>query len=175
MNGVEDLKKFIEEEISKKRAKVLVQNTSEPEQLASALWGFVLLNQHPLSWRAMWFMEHLAAENREYARPYLNAIVVAFSSFKFDGQKRSGLKILLMFSVTDYDYEMMLNTAFDLLLSNDEPIAVRMHAMRLLLEIVKLEPELKEELKKSINFIMPYAQKGLLSASSDVLKRLERI
>jgi len=173
MTGRAELIVFIEEEISKKRAELLVQNTSEPEKLAATLWDFVLLNKHPLSWRSMWFLEHLAAENRAVAQPYLNAIVKAFPSFKFDGQKRSAMKILLMFPVKYYDYEMMLNTAFDLLLSNDEPVAVRMFSMRLLFEIVKIEPELKGELKESITFIIPHAQKGLLSAARDVLKRLE--
>ena len=175
MNGKEDLRYFIEEEISKKRAMLLVQNTSEPKKLAAALWDFVLLNEHPVSWRAMWFLEHLGDEDKECLRPYLDAIVDAFPNFKYDGQKRSGLKILLMFPITEFNYAKMLNFCFDLILSHEAPIAVRMFSMRMLLEIVKREPELKGELKESLEFIIPHAQKGLLSAARKTLKALEKV
>lgn len=175
MNNKEDLKDFIEIEISKKRAVILAQNTENPTMLANALWEFVLLNKQPLSWRATWFLEHLGAENKEYVRPYLNSIVKAFPLFKFDGQKRSSLKILLMFSLDDYNYEPMVGRCFDMLLSQYEPMAVRMFCMRFLLKVVKIEPELKGELKESLEFILPHAQKGLLSACRNSLLALDRI
>jgi len=171
----ERLRLFIEEEISKKRAVTLVQQSPEPEALAAVLWKFILLNEHPLSWRATWFLEHLAAENKEYVRPYIDSIVEEFPSFKYDGQKRSSLKILLMFSLNDYHYEPMVGRCFDILLSHDEAMAVRMFCMRLLLQVVKKEPELKSELKESLEFILPHAQKGLLSACRKSLQALDRI
>ena len=175
MKGISDLRFFIEEEISKKRAVILAQNTTEPEVLAAALWEFVLLNENPISWRATWFLEHLGAENKAFVRPYLDAIVEQFPKFKYDGQRRSSLKILLMFPITNFDYAKMLNYCFDLILSNEAPVAVRMFSMTMLLEIVKREPELKSELKESLEFIIPHAQKGLLSAARKTLRALEKV
>ena len=174
MKEVADLRFFIEEEISKKRAVALAQHTTDPQVLAAALWSFVLLNEHPVSWRATWFLEHLGHENKEYVRPFLNPIVEAFSTFKIDGQKRSSLKILLMFSLDDYNYEPMVGHCFDLLLSHEEAIAVRMFCMRFLLKVVKIEPELKEELRQSIEFVLPHAQRGLLSVCRNSLQALKK-
>ena len=170
-----ELRAFIEDDLSKKRTVALVQQTTEPDNLAAVLWEFVLLNEHPLSWRATWFLEHLASENKDYVRPYLDAIVKAFSGFKFDGQKRSSMKILLLFELHDYNYEPMVGRCFDMLLSQNEAMAVRMFCMRFLLQVVKIEPELKSELQQSLEFILPHAQKGLLSACKNSLQALARI
>ena len=105
---------------------------------------------------------------------FLKLIVEAFPSFKYDGQKRSSLKILLMFPVTDYDYTKVLNFSFDLLLSNSEPVAVRMFAILILFEITKLEPELKPELKETIELILPQTQKGLQSICRRTLAKLDK-
>ena len=172
MEGVEDLRRFMEEDISKERAMMLATNASNPEELAAALWDFVLLNEHPVSWRAMWFLEHFAAQNRELLRPYLKAIISEFSNYNFDGQKRSALKILQMFPFTEYDYGSLLNISFDLLLSNDESIAVRSFAMQIIFDISKLEPEIKPELKESILHILPEASKGVQSKARKILKLL---
>jgi hypothetical protein len=69
----------------------------------------------------------------------------------------------------------MLNYCFDLVLSHEAPVAVRMFSMTMLLEIVKREPELKSELKESLEFILPHAQKGLLSATRKTLSALEKV
>ena len=175
MIGLGNLRYFIEVEISKKRAEHLVKSTPEPEALAAELWDFILLNEHPISWRANWFLEHLGAENREFVRPYLQSIVKAFPTFKFDGQRRSSMKILLMFPITDYDYGRMVNYCFDLLLSHEDAVAVRMFAMLILVEIVKLEPELKGELKDTIEFILPNTQKGLQSICRRTLVKLDKM
>jgi len=173
MEGVDDLRRFIEEDLAKERAVMLATNASNPKELAAALWDFVLLNEQPVSWRAMWFLEHLAAQNKELLRPYLEAIIFEFPNYKFDGQKRSALKILQMFPLTEYDYGSLLNICFDLLLSNSESIAVRSFAMQIIFDISQLEPEIKPELKESILHILPEAPKGVQSKARKLLQLLE--
>ncbi len=172
MGGVADLRDFIEEDISKERTLALTKNTSRPKELAASLWGFVMMNEHPVSWRAMWFLEHLGAADHELVRPYLDSIITEFSTFKFDGQKRSALKILQMFDVTEYDYGHVLNICFDLLLSNKEPIAVRSFAMQIVFDIAQVEPEIKPELKEIILHILPEGSKGIQSKARKLLKKL---
>ncbi len=172
MGGVEDLKSFIEEDISKERVLALTVGNSMPEELATSLWEMTMRNEHPLSWRAMWFLEHLGADNHEILRPYLKLIVAEFLNFKFDGQRRSALKILQMFPVTDYDYGVVLNFCFDIILSNNEPIAVRSFAMQIVFDIAMVEPELKPELKEVIKLILPENSKGIQSKARKLLAKL---
>lgn len=173
MGGVEDLQVFIEEDISKERVLALTQGSSNPEVLAQVLWEMILRNQHPLSWRAMWFLEHLGAENKEIVRPYLNKIVESFPNFVFDGQKRSGLKILQMFPPKEYNYGPVLNFCYDMLLSNNEAIAVRSFAMQMVFDIAQIEPELKPELKQTLLLILPDSQKGIQSRVRKLLSKLK--
>ena len=172
MGGVEDLKGFIEEDISKERVLALTMGNSKPKELAATLWEMTMRNEHPLSWRAMWFLEHLGADNHEIVRPYLEEIVNEFTNFEFDGQKRSALKILQMFPVTDYDYGVVLNFCFDLILSNNEPIAIRSFAMQIVFDIAQIEPELKPELKHAIMLILPESSKGIKSKARKLLAKL---
>ena len=174
MKGVLDLRYFIEQDISKARALSLSNNTNDPEKSAAALWDFVLLNEHPLSWRATWFLEHLGAEDKEYVRPYLNLIIEAFPSFIFAGQRRSSLKILQMFPVVDYDYARMVDICFDLYLSNSQPVAVRMFSLRQLYDIIKVEPELKQELKGAIELVMTGDERSLQSISRKILAKVSK-
>lgn len=172
MGGVADLQAFIEEDISKKRVLALTQGDSNPEELAQVLWEMILRNQHPLSWRAMWFLEHLGAENKEIVRPYVNKIIHSFSTFVFDGQKRSGLKILQMFTPVEYDYAVVLNFCYDLLLSNSEAVAVRSFAMQIVYDIAQIEPDLKPELRQTLELILPECQKGMKSKARKLLSKL---
>ena len=64
---------------------------------------------------------------------------------------------------------------FSFLNSCQEPVAIRAHSMTILYNIVKKYPELKEELKVSIEDQIPYGSAGIKNRGNKILKALEKL
>ena len=68
----------------------------------------------------------------------------------------------------------MVDICFNFLLSQDEPVAIRVFAMTVLGNIAQKWPELKNELRMAIEENMEFGSAGFKSRGKKELKRLKK-
>jgi len=107
----------------------------------------------PLNWRAARVVLFCIEDYPKLFIPYVNEIAKLFPTFKVDGLKRAYGHILSKYTkLIEEDYlSEIIEVCFNYMLS-EEKIAVKYNCMKLLFEISKIYPDLKGELKASIDF-----------------------
>ncbi|TVQ08580.1 MAG: hypothetical protein EA361_16375 [Bacteroidetes bacterium] len=104
-----------------------------------------LENKHPVSWRAAWMLYHTMEEKDRRLQPYLPQLIRALKG-KGDGHQRELLRIIGLLEITE-EYEGIL---FDACMEIWEQVgkipSVRIFAFRLIVQIARKYPELKNEI-----------------------------
>lgn len=133
-----------------------------------------LHEKSPLNWRAARVVLLCIEKYPKLFVPYTNEIAKLFSTFKVDGLKRAYSYILSKY-ITQINEDFLsdlIETCFNYLLSK-EKIAVKYNCMKLLFEISKKYPELKGELKASIDFNLSEDIFRMNGAIKKIYKELE--
>ena len=146
---------------------------SNPE-LFDELISLSLLNQEPLSRRAMWVVDVTTEERAELLLPYIPDLIAALRNFQHDGLKRHVLRMLNRYDLSLEVFIPILDLCFILMKSGSESVAVRFQAMELLHKMSDKEPGLKHELKSTIELQMQEGSTGLLNHARKKLKQLKR-
>jgi len=107
----------------------------------------------PLNWRAARVVLLCIEDYPKLFIPYVNDVAKLFPTFKVDGLKRAYGHILSKYTkLINEDYlSEIIEVCFNYMLV-DEKIAVKYNCMKLLFEISKIYPDLKGELKASVDF-----------------------
>lgn len=141
--------------------------------LINDLWEIVQ-NEDELSWRAAWTMEKINDKRPEMVHPFLNELIIQVEKTNKNGIKRHFLKMISLQPLPEDLTGSFVDYCFKILLSADEPIAVRAHAMQILFNVCKEIPDLKNELIESIQSIQTEASPGIISKSKKLLKQLKK-
>jgi len=112
-----------------------------------------LEEKSPLNWRAARVVLICVEKNTYLFKPFVNKVGKAFINFTNDGLKRAYAHILSKYIkyLDDDILSAIIETCFLYMLAN-EKIAVKYNCMKFLFETSKIYPELKGELKASIDF-----------------------
>ncbi len=110
---------------------------------------------YPVSMRAARVVQFYAEKHYHEIIPFLPIISNELINTKVDGVKRSFLKILFLSpSVIEIENSaLVLDKCFDWLQSDKEAIAVRAYCIDLLIKFANEEPELKNEIRLTIENI----------------------
>ena len=173
---IHELENFLIEELSIERVKALKKiDNSKKVELTSLLWEIMISNKHPQSWRAAWSLFHLVEKDKELIRPYIVKITELLPHFKHDGQKREMMKILQIFPSKELNIGKLVDICFKFLDSQNESLAVRVHAMQIIYNISEIEPDIKPELKSTIIYHMQNGTKGFVGRGNKLLKLMKNI
>ena len=85
------------------------------------------------------------------------------------------MRLLQFIEVPKHAQGLVANLCFTFLQNIKEPIAIRVFAMTVLVNLSKTLPELKNELISIIEDQMPYGSPGFISRGRKSLKELKRI
>jgi hypothetical protein len=125
--------------------------------------------------RAAWIMSHCLDDHPWLVEKHLESLILNLQNDIDVVVKRNTVRVL---QFVDIPEDLLGNAAeicFSFLNSGKEPVAVRAHAMTILYNIVKKYPELKEELKLSIEEQLPFGSAGIKNRGSKILKALENL
>ncbi|MBL4624700.1 MAG: hypothetical protein JKY42_06130, partial [Flavobacteriales bacterium] len=125
--------------------------------------------------RSAWALMHCAVNDYNLVYPYLDKMVDMLNEDAHDAVKRNTLRILGEIEIPEHLLGILTRKCFAYLQSEMEPIATRVFAMTVLLNITKKEPDLKNELKMVIEGILPYGSAGIKSRAKKTLKELEKL
>lgn len=142
-------------------------------KLINDLWE-IIQREDKMAWRAAWTMEKINDKRPEMIYPFLNELLIRVEKTNKNGLKRHFLKMISLQPLPEDLTGNFVDFCFRILLSSDEPIAVRVHAMQILFNVCKKIPELKNELIESIESIQTEASAGIISKSKKLLKQLKK-
>ena len=160
-------------EMSRKNTDFVKDVVLSSPELFKELIQLALLNEEPVSRRAMWVIDVASEENPAILKPYLNDLIIHLSKFNHDGLKRHTLRMLSRYDIRFVDFLPILDLFFEFMKSAKESVAVRYQAMNLLYVMSNKEADLKYELATSIEMQMHEGSTGLKNHSHKLFKKLK--
>ncbi len=169
------LRNDILKEHSKPHAEYLAKTIGADQEAFDDLVDLFLADEYRVTQRAAWVFRICADAHPWLLKKHLKSIIENLQNPVHDAVKRNTLRILQFVQIPDDLMGVTAEMCFKFLHSGSEPIAVKVFSMTVLYNIVKEYPELKEELKISIEDQLPYASAGFKSRAQKTLKALERL
>ncbi|MRT92862.1 hypothetical protein [Ancylomarina sp. 16SWW S1-10-2] len=156
-----------------KEAAVLIAKeiAREPKHMPK-LWEFAT-GEHERAWRATWLMDKVYDEEPELIRPYISKMIELIPSLKCESKQRQLLKLISCDSLPKNVSGKFINCCFDYLISSSTAVAVKVHAMQILFNFAKQEPDLKNELALVIEECMIDGTTGFNARARKLLKKLQ--
>jgi hypothetical protein len=146
----------------------------DPERFKELVKLF-LSSEYKIAQRASWPIGICGEEHPELIKPYLAKLIDNLDKPIHDAVKRNTIRIFQFIEIPERLMGKLATKCFEYLSTPSEPIAVRVFAMTVLLNITKKQPELKNELKILIEDQLPYATAAFISRAKKTMKELNKI
>lgn len=147
--------------------------TRHPESLET-IFKICEGDKHPDAFRAARVFCFYMERHMELLPTYEQRMLALLKRTKVDGNKRGCLGVWMLVDFTKYD-ELpgeLLEICFELLGKRTEAIAVRASALKIIYNMVKIEPLLIPEFEETLRFILPEASKGMRRLINNSLNAL---
>ncbi|MEM9920565.1 MAG: hypothetical protein AAF990_20880 [Bacteroidota bacterium] len=126
--------------------------------------------------RAAWAVSHCTDKYPQLMAPHLGSLVKNLKQKGLhDAIKRNSIRILTSQRVPKKLQGRVATLCFDYLLDPQEKAATRVHAMQVLYELCREEPDLAGELRLVLEEQMPLATTGFRSRAKRILKGLSKL
>lgn len=172
MNLVETIEK---EHSSAQRDKIVKYVGNNPKRFAELVEVY-LKGPYRITQRSAWPLSYCIQLHPELIKPHLKRILMfAKKPGVHDAVKRNTVRLLQFIVVPKSAQGLVADLCFTFLQDTKEPVAVRVFAMTVLVNLSKTLPELKNELIPIIEDQMPYGTPAFISRGRKALKELKRI
>jgi len=125
--------------------------------------------------RAAWVFSHCLDEYPWLIEKHLEILINNLATTSNVAVKRNTVRILQFVDIPEELLGITADICFSILNSSKETIAVKAHSMIILFNIVKKYPEMKEELKVSIEEQLPFASAGIKNRGQKILKAIAKL
>ncbi|MFA6541237.1 MAG: hypothetical protein WCT99_06500 [Bacteroidota bacterium] len=126
-----------------------------------------------LSRRASWIIGTCGERHPELIEPWISPLLQkAKEENVHPAVQRNVLRAFQFIDIPKRHRGAVVNLCFDLLSSVDAPVAVKVFSMSVLANIIKKEPDLKNELTLVITQLLPYGTAGMRAREKKILKQL---
>jgi hypothetical protein len=142
------------------------------ESLFAAIYHLISSDNPRVAWHAAWVIDHASEAEPDKLEPYVPELIDSLPGLKNSSLKRHFTRMLNRHKIPDDKAGILIDVLYALL-SPSEAIAVRANSMRLLCKIALREPDLKEELSRTIQSLLEVEEKpGILSTGRNILREL---
>ena len=171
-----DLRKQLLTDHSKENTTRIVEYIGNDRERCQELMKLFLYGHYRVIQRAAWVVGDLARLHPENVMPYLPEMVENLKKPDLHvAAKRNTVRFFQEIEIPEDLWGEVADICFKFLDNNQEPVAVRVFSMTVLLNIVKKVPELKDELKFMVEDHLPYGTSGFKNRGLKTLKALEKI
>jgi len=162
---------------SRKLADMLTDDIGNCKERMAEMMSITLKDEYPLSMRAARIVSLVTEKFPTIIFPYISEIITRLKSFKTEGVRRGFIKIL---SETEYQFNeeetgYLADLAFSTLSDSGEAISVRYYSIEIILRIIKIYPELANELKEVLTGMDEEQSAGMISKKKQALKYISRL
>jgi len=168
------IKELLKSELSKRHAVEIATMSEQNPLIYDELWAIAISDELPINWRAAWVIKGIWEKTPEVVVPFLGQMRKALPLISQHGVRREILRILIEYPPPKDEEELgiLLKCCFDWLANPTETVAVRAHAMEMLLQISSNIPEIIPELITTIEVAMQEGSAGMISRGRRTLKAL---
>lgn len=147
-------------------AKAIGNNAVEFKKIIDIVYN----EKAPLPQRASWLLSTMNDKHPDLLLPYISLFISTIKKIKLDGIKRNMVAVLASSKISKNLHGKLVNLCFDLLLSSEETVVVKVHAMQAIANIAKHHPELQNELKVAIEDQLPKTSAAFHARARRILK-----
>lgn len=144
-----NFKDQLQAELSKRNTDYMASVIGNNEALFDEIMNVALSSDTNVSGRAFWVVETVWLKYPYLINPYINDLIDFLAKTKKDNQRRHSLKILSSIDLQKLDEDRigrLIDHCFTWLEDGINPTAVKMFAMEIIFNYVKIEPVLAKEL-----------------------------
>jgi len=142
------------------------------DQLFEQIFHFIFSDDPKIAWRSCWIIDSASEDYPDLLTDKIPAIISGLLTTKNSSLKRHFTRILCRYKIPDEYLGEVVDRSF-LLLSTNEPAAVRVFAMQLLFNIAQDFPDLKVELICYLdNLLEEGASAGFINRATKLLRKL---
>ncbi len=160
-----DIRKQLLQEHSKANTLHIVDWIESDSARFEELMALFLGDEYRLVQRSAWVVGELGMRHPSLFTPYLSQLLAALREPLHPAVRRNGLKFIAESDLRFPEEEegLLVDLAFDLLADPKEAIAIRVHAMQVIVNLCKPYPELGLELKPLLTDLLDAGSAGLRS------------
>jgi len=170
-----NLRENILREFSKSNTVKIARSIGPNQERFDELMHLFLGDEHKVTHRSAWIISHCADEHPWLIEKHVEKLLLNLKNPVGDPVKRNTVRVLRYIEIPEDLMGLAAEICFEYLQSGKEPIAVKVHSMDVIFNIVKRFPELKEELRLVIEDQMPFGSKGFISHGRKVLNALGKL
>ncbi|MEO8085214.1 MAG: hypothetical protein ABI763_00245 [Bacteroidota bacterium] len=166
-----NLRDEILKEHSKKQTNKIIKYIGDDQKKFDALVSLFLKGEYRVTQRAGWPMSILAIEHPHLISKHLKKLLLNIEKPNLhNAVLRNTLRLLQFVKIPKSLQGNAVETCFRLFNDKKQPIAIQVFAMSVLGNLCLEHPELKNELKLSIEEQLPYGSAGFKSRAKKVIK-----
>lgn len=170
-----NIREAILAEHSKAQTNRIVQFIGNNEQRFEELMNLFLYDEYRVCQRAAWVVSGVGDIYPELLEPYIVKMLENLQNKVHPAVIRNTVRVLNNIKeLPDSSLGLAATLCFQYLETPSVPVAIRVHAMRLLYKISLKEPELKNELRLLIENFMEYESAAFLAAGREILTKLSK-
>lgn len=168
-----DIKKLIDPFPIKKEAELIAQSIAKEPKYIKELWQISISNEKN-SWRATYLIGKVYNVDPDMVRPYIPKMIKIIPKLQDESKLREYLKLISFEPLTKDISGDFINRCFDLMVHVTTAVAVKVHAMQILFNFTKVEPDLQNELALIIEEQMEHGSAGFCSRGRKILSKMNR-
>jgi hypothetical protein len=159
--------------LSRTAIDMLINAVGVDKKTISYIAGLVINSPEPIPMRAAWALEGLDRNHPHLLNPHLKTLIKSINTFKHTGTKRNILKILTRKTISRDQQGLLINYCFEWLVDKAEPVAVKVYAMQIIMNHTKEYPEIKQELKETLEELYEISSPGFKSKANHIFRSLK--
>jgi len=171
------LKKEILKDRSSSHRQFLIEQINNSPDLYSHLIDYSFDKNQVLAFRASWILDNVTEKYPTIiSQPsHLHKIINKVVTLSNYSVIRAIVRLLTRINIPEKYLGTIVHQCFLWLEASQTPIAVKVHCMQILLNAVKRQPELKNELQMAIQTQLPFGSKGYKARGKRIIEELDNI
>ncbi len=169
-----NIKQALEAEHSKVLTHRIINYIGDDAERMAELMDCFFSDHYRLCQRASWAVGYMAEKNPMLIEPYLERMILNLNKPVHNAIKRNTMRVFRDLPIIPDDLlGLTADVCFYYVTTPSVAVAIRSFAMRVLEKICQKVPELKEEVRVTIEDMMQYeTAPAFTSAARDVLKKI---
>ncbi len=170
-----NIQQVLEAEHNKPQILRIIAYIGDDTERFDELMNCFFADNYRLCQRASWAVGDIGEKKSHLLEPYLERLLLNINQpTHHDAIIRNTMRVFKALpTIPDDLLGLTVDTSFRYMIDPSVAVAIRMFSMRVLHNVCRQVPELKEELRLTIEDMIQYETRpGILSAGRDVLKKL---
>lgn len=168
-----NLREEILREHSKRQTDKIILYIGTSQEKFDKLVELFLKGEYRVTQRAGWPLSYIAIAHLHLIKKHLKKMLLNLERPNLhDAVVRNTFRLLQFVEIPKPLHALAIDTCFKFFNDRKQPVAIRAFSMTALANLCKKYPEMKNEVKTSIEESMPYATTGFLSRAKRMLKEI---